>query len=113
MRVRSSTCGRPLTDLFLYATLIPCIPLPDPGPLCRAGRWTADRGPNMPERLLFSSLGRTMGSAELVDVAGKQHAAVTQGRRGARLAASATPIGRPRERRGRASVSAPPTDPSV
>lgn len=53
---------------------------PDPSPLWRRARRTADRRPNIPERLLFSSLNSTMGSAELANGAGQQHGPGRRGR---------------------------------
>lgn len=37
----------------LCSAVNPHILHPDPDPLCRGTRWTADRGPNIPERLCF------------------------------------------------------------
>lgn len=51
------------TQLLYLLLCPPAVPLcsavnphilhPDQGPLCRGTRWTADRGPNIPERLCF------------------------------------------------------------
>ena len=101
----------------LCSAVNPHILQPDPGPLCRGTRWTADRGPNIPERLCSpggqrrlygmcwagdtaaSSSGRELG--ELRERASLDATAVPNGRRAWKESAPWTRTGRraPRPRR--------------
>lgn len=71
----------------LCSAVNPHILQPDPGPLCRGARWTADRGPNIPERLCSPG-----AAAALWDVLSWRHSSVQQRPR-ARRASGARPTG--------------------
>lgn len=74
---------------------------PDPGPLCPGVRRTADRGPNIPERLCSEPPSGSIGSAELADGAGQQRPRTGTAREGGAA------LG-PGPKRGRAAAGALP-----